>query len=140
MAPVARSIASSRFAVRLPLLAPRTMRSLRILLILPALACSNAQGESAVPSPGTDAATDTASLTLPVSAAPAIDGDLVLSIGTTGLVRSESETRLKAEVSGTIERILVQPGDVVRKGERILTFAPYEFDLAVRKAQAALDE
>jgi HlyD family secretion protein len=65
---------------------------------------------------------------------------LVLSVTTTGLVRSESETRLKAAVAGTIEAILAQPGDRVTAGQPIVRLAQFEFDLAVRTAQAAVDQ
>ncbi len=91
-----------------------------------------------------DAAADTgasrASLTLPVVAENAFDGDLVISIVTTGLVRSESETKLKAEVGGTIEAIMAHPGERVMKGQPIIRLAQYEFDLAIRRAQVAVNE
>lgn len=79
-------------------------------------------------------------MTLPVTAESAIDGDLVISIVTKGLVRSESETKLKAEVGGTIEAILARPGDRVKKGQSIVRLAQYEFDFVVRQAENAVAE
>jgi multidrug efflux pump subunit AcrA (membrane-fusion protein) len=79
-------------------------------------------------------------VTLPVVAEEVTQEDLVLTVTTTGQVRSESATRLKAEVGGTIEAILKRPGDRVRTGEPIIRLAQFEFDLAVRESQAAVDE
>jgi HlyD family secretion protein len=75
-----------------------------------------------------------------VTAEPAIDGDLILSVTTTGLVRSESETKLKAAIGGTIQEIVAHPGDRVTRGQTIVTLSQYEFDLAIRAAQAGVDQ
>ena len=88
---------------------------------------------------GQDAAPST-QLALPVSAAEARDGDLVLRITTTGQVRSESAVKLRAEVSGAVAQLLVRPGASVTKGQVLLRLDPYPFDLAVREAQAQADE
>jgi RND family efflux transporter MFP subunit len=77
---------------------------------------------------------------LPVVAEPARDGDLVLTVTTTGTVRSEAAVTLRAEVAGTVARLLVAPGAVVRAGAELARLDPYPFDLAVREAQAAADE
>jgi RND family efflux transporter MFP subunit len=87
-----------------------------------------------------DTGTRAPSVTLPVAAEDAIDGDLVLSIITSGLVRSETETKLKAEVGGTIEAILARPGERVKKDQPILRLKQYEFDLAIRRAEEAVNE
>lgn len=79
-------------------------------------------------------------LTLPVTADEAIDGDLVVSIVTRGLVRSESETRLRAEVGGVVEAITARPGERVTKGQAIVQLAAYEFDFAIRRAEATVAE
>jgi RND family efflux transporter MFP subunit len=123
------------------------MRSLWVVLALAAVtACNKGKGAGGA-GDSTKAVADTSadasaskSLTLPVSAEEAIDGDLVLSIVTTGLVRSESETKLKAEVGGTIQAIMVHPGEFVKKDQPIIRLAQYEFDLAIRRADAAVDE
>lgn len=88
---------------------------------------------------GQDAAPST-QLALPVTAAEARDGDLVLRITTTGQVRSESAVKLRAEVSGAVAQLLVKPGATVTKGQVLLRLDPYPFDLAVREAQAQADE
>ncbi len=98
---------------------------------------ATAAADSTAASSGGDAPT---SVTLPVVVEDVIEGDLVLTVTTRGEVRSEAATRLKAEVGGTIEAILKRPGDRVQKGDPIIRLAPYEFELAVREAQAAVDE
>ena len=80
------------------------------------------------------------SLSLPVAAVPARDGDLVLSVATTGQVRSDGEATLKAEVAGTIESVLVHPGDRVRRGQTLVRLDPRSFDLAEQEAVAAVAE
>ena len=124
------------------------MRSHCIVVILVAAACGSRKGvsdEANLTKPGGDTAVTAdagarTSLTLPVTAEPATDGDLVLSVTTTGLVRSESETKLKADVGGTIEAILARPGDRVKKGQAIIKLTQYQFDLAVRDAKAAVEQ
>lgn len=77
---------------------------------------------------------------LPVSVAAVRDGDLVLGVNTTGVVRSTSEVTLRADVAGTVTRLAVSPGDSVRAGATLLDLDPRPFDLAVREAQIAVDD
>lgn len=79
-------------------------------------------------------------VSLPVAAEEVRDGDLVLSVTTTGQVRSDAEATLKAELAGTIESVLVRPGDPVRRGQPLVQLDPRPFDLAVREAEAAVTE
>src|SRR4029079_7930480 len=79
-------------------------------------------------------------VSLPVAAEEVRDGDLVLSVTTTGQVRSDAEATLKAELAGTIEEVLVRPGDAVRRGQPLVRLDGRPFDLAVREADAALEE
>lgn len=77
---------------------------------------------------------------LPVVTEDATDADLVLRVTTTGQVRSEAVVPLKAEVAGTVLRLLVRPGQSVAAGQPLVTFDPYPFDLSTREAQARADE
>lgn len=86
-----------------------------------------------------DSGTKSTSISLPVSAAPARDGDLVLTVTTTAQVRSEAESKLKSEVQGTVDAVLVRPGDKVRRGQLLVRLDQRPFDLAVQSAQAAVD-
>lgn len=89
---------------------------------------------------GADAPQAARSVDLPVAVAEVRDGDLVLSVTSTGQVRSDGEATLKAEVAGTIESVLVRPGDRVTKGQVLLRMDPRPFELSVQEAQAAVDE
>ncbi len=105
---------------------------------------SAAGGDATASADSTNAATDSggtsggSTVSLPVVAADVTDGDLVLSINTTGQVRSESEGRIRVEVAGTVARVLVRPGDRVRRGQALveLDARPFEIDLA--EAEVAL--
>jgi HlyD family secretion protein len=89
---------------------------------------------------GDTADTPRAAMALPVAVAAVRDGDLVLSVTTTGQVRSDGEALLKAEVAGTVEKVLVHPGDRVKRGAPLVILDPRPFDLAVQEAEAAVDE
>lgn len=80
-----------------------------------------------------------ANIALPVTVEEARDGDLVLSIITSGQVRSERESHLKAEVGGTVQRVRVRPGQTVRKGQLLVEFDQRPFDLIARQRQADVD-
>jgi RND family efflux transporter MFP subunit len=79
-------------------------------------------------------------LALPVVGEPVRRGDLVLTVTTTGQVQSDAVAQLKAETSGSVDEVLVQPGDRVRKGRPLIRLDPRPFDLAVREAEANLEE
>ena len=79
-------------------------------------------------------------VSLPVAAEAVRDGDLVLSVTTTGQVRSDAEATLKAELAGTVAEVLVRPGDRVVRGQPLVRLDGRPFDLAVREAEAGLDE
>lgn len=122
-----------------------------VALLLAAGACkkgdgapgdSTAAAQSTTDSAGapTDAPAPARAVSLPVSVNEARDGDLVLSVSTTGQVRSDGEATLKAEVTGTIEAVLVRPGDRVRKGQPLVRLDPRSFDLGVAEAEAAVAE
>jgi RND family efflux transporter MFP subunit len=91
--------------------------------------------------PSTATAGDSSpAVSLPVVTEAATDADLVLRVTTTGQVRSEAVVPLKAEVAGTVLRVLVRPGQRVNAGQTLAQFDPYPFDLATREAQARADE
>ena len=95
-----------------------------------------AQGAAA----DTSAAEPRANVSLPVAAADVRDGDLVLSVTTTGQVRSDAEATLKAELAGTIEEVLVRPGDRVRRSQPLVRLDGRPFDLADREVEASVEE
>ena len=85
-----------------------------------------------------DAAPTTA-LALPVAAVEVREGDLVLTVSTTGQVASDEVSALKSEVSATVQRVLVRAGDRVRRGQVLMTFDPRPLEINVKDAEAQLD-
>jgi membrane fusion protein (multidrug efflux system) len=83
---------------------------------------------------------DSSGMSLPVAGAEVRQGDLILSVVTTGQVRSDAYARLKAELSGTVTEVLVTPGQTVRKGQSLVKLDPRPYDIAVREAEAALEQ
>jgi RND family efflux transporter MFP subunit len=79
-------------------------------------------------------------VTLPVVGQEVRQGDLILSVVTTGQIRSEAMSVLKSETQGTIAAVLVRPGDRVSKGQALLRVDPRPLDLAVREAEANLEK
>ena len=79
-------------------------------------------------------------VSLPVVAQEVRRGDLILSVVTTGQVRSESMAALKSETQGTITQVLVRPGDRVLKGQPLVQVDPRPLDLAVQEAAARVEE
>jgi RND family efflux transporter MFP subunit len=96
---------------------------------------------AAVDAPLDDAAgAQRTTVSLPIVAQEARDGDLVLRVNARGDVYGDAIVRLAAEVAGTVGEVLVRPGARVTKGQPLVRLDPFPFDLAVREAQAALDE
>ncbi|MHB1328379.1 MAG: efflux RND transporter periplasmic adaptor subunit [Gemmatimonadales bacterium] len=96
-------------------------------------ASDSAEGEGADESGGSN-------VTLPVVGQPVRKGDLILSIVTTGQVRSDGVVMLKSEATGPITAVKVRPGDRVTQGQVLVEVDPRELDLAVEQAQANLDD
>lgn len=88
--------------------------------------------------PGADA--PRAAVELPIVAQAACEGDLVLRVNTRGDVYGDAIARLASDVGGTVAEVLVRSGARVTKGQALVRLDPIPFDLAVREAQAALDE
>jgi len=115
------------------------------LSALLATGCDKLRGAATADSSAALAAADSSAtsqtpLSLPVSVSEARDGDLILSVTTTGQVRSDGEATLKAEVAGTVAKVLVRPGDRVRRGAALVTLDPRSFDLSVEEAEASVAE
>jgi RND family efflux transporter MFP subunit len=84
-------------------------------------------------------ATSAPPIALPVTVEAARDGDLVLSIITSGQVRSERESQLRTEVAGTVQRVAVRPGQQVRKGQPLVFLDSIPFVLQLRQKQIEVD-
>ena len=108
-----------------------------------AAGCKGASGDDPATADSTAADTTQAAgapLALPVVGQEVRKGDLVLSVVTTGQIRSEAMSLLKSETQGTIIAVLVRPGDRVRKGQPLIQVDPRPLDLAVQEAAANLEK
>ena len=79
-------------------------------------------------------------LRLPVVGAAVRKGDLVLSVATAGQVRSDAVSSLRFETDGTVQEVLVRPGQRVTKGQPLVRLDPRPFDMAVAEAEAAVEQ
>ncbi|MBC8090326.1 MAG: biotin/lipoyl-binding protein [Phycisphaerae bacterium] len=123
----------------------RTPVLLALVMVATVSACKKGDGDDADSTSGAPAASEASStrsdsLSLPVVAEEARNGDLVLRVNTTGIVRSRSLVKLTAEVAGVIVQLPVRSGSVVKKGAVILKVDPYPLEMAVRDAQSKLDQ
>ena len=126
---------------------PGSRRTLTLVALSAVLAtgCDKLRGAATADSSAALAAADSSAtsrtpLSLPVSVSDARDGDLILAVTTTGQVRSDGEATLKAEVAGTVTKVLVRPGNRVRRGAALVTLDPRSFDLSVEEAEASVAE
>ena len=104
-------------------------------------ACKQKPADAEAKAAGGDSTqANAAPVTLPVVGQEVRRGDLILSVVTTGQIRSESMSTLKSETQGTIAAVLVRPGDRVKKGQALLRVDPRPLDLAVRDAEANLEK
>lgn len=118
-------------------------KGVMILALILGAACKGASGDDPAAADSTAADTTQAAgapLALPVVGQEVRKGDLVLSVVTTGQIRSEAMSLLKSETQGTIIAVLVRPGDRVRKGQPLIQVDPRPLDLAVQDAAAKLEE
>jgi RND family efflux transporter MFP subunit len=83
-----------------------------------ALAASGC-GRDAIVSPGMDVAT-------------AVRRDIVRASSTTGVIRGETQTSIRADISGKVTRVLVEPGDPVVANQLLVVIESRE--LAEKKA------
>jgi RND family efflux transporter MFP subunit len=126
---------------------PRYFASLAALLFVTlASGCKKADGSEAdstgASSDSTAAPADaapTTALALPVAAVPVREGDLVITVSTTGQVASDEVSTMRSEVAGTIQKVMVRPGDRVRRGQLLISFDPRNLEINVKDAEAQLD-
>ncbi len=114
-----------------------------LVAALAASSCKGKDGGQAADDPNAADSTAQAaagSLTLPVVGQGVRQGDLVLSVVTTGQVRSDGVAVLKSETAGPITAVKVRPGQRVVSGEALVEVDPRELDLNVAQQQASLED
>jgi multidrug efflux system membrane fusion protein len=75
-----------------------------------------------------------------VSLAPVKAGNINLPVTSSGLVSTETESKLSFKVSGIISRILVKEGESVTKGQLLASLDLTEADAQVAQARNAMDK
>ena len=124
---------------------PRQLLAAALLCLAAFTGCKKADGsetDSTAASGDSTAAADATpatALALPVAAVAVREGDLILTVSTTGQVASDEVSALKSEISATVEKVLVRPGDRVRRGQTLLQFDTRPLDINVKEAEAGLD-
>jgi RND family efflux transporter MFP subunit len=124
---------------------PSRLAALRWLVVTTTAlgACTKKDGDPAKTPNAADSTAQQAaagSVTLPVVGQAVRKGDLVLSVVTTGQVRSDGVALLKSETVGPISSVNVRPGQTVTKGDVLVQVDTRELDLDVERAQAALEK
>jgi len=98
------------------------------------VSCKEKAADAAAKPAGTPDSSGGSTLALPVVGQEVRKGDLILSVVTTGQIRSEAVSVLKSETQGTITEVLVRPGDRVKEGQALVQVDPRPLDMAVREA------
>jgi multidrug efflux system membrane fusion protein len=76
--------------------------------------------------------------TVPVETATALEKDVPIEIHTIGEMEAYSSVEVKSQVDGPILKVHFGEGQYVRKGELLFTIDPRPFEVALRRAEAAL--
>src|SRR5690606_15125634 len=95
--------------------------------VLALAGCSSA--EESAPEPPT-----------PVRVAEAVQGPAAPAIRTNGVLANKDEFRLSFKVGGVIQRIAVNEGDRVRKGQKLAEIEQTEIDAQVEQARQAYEK
>lgn len=110
--------------------------SLLLVTVTIAGACGKKKDEADGGGPRVDSTKAGSTLALDVVGEPARKGDLVLTVTATGQIRSDAITVRKAEATGTVQEVLVRPGDHVKRGQPLVKLDPRPLDLDVQSAEA----
>ena len=86
-----------------------------LVAILAAASACKEQDANAATAADSAAATPATPISLPVVGEEVRKGDLILTVPTTGQVRSDAVATLRAEASGTVAQVLVVPGQRVSR-------------------------
>ena len=106
------------------------------LTLVATLACGAGPGEELASS---DAAEVTAGSAVEVETAVARRGTVLPRLQAPGSILARRTSEIGAEVTGRIDRILVDVGDRVETGDLLLEIERSTFEAAVRQAEAALE-
>jgi len=109
-----------------------------VLIASATAGCKKQDANAETAADSTDTGSAPSTLSLPVVAEQVRKDDLVLTVPTTGQVRSGAVATLRAEAGGNVHQVLVVPGQRVTRGQALVRLDPRPFDLAVSEAEAAV--
>ncbi|MFL6259707.1 MAG: efflux RND transporter periplasmic adaptor subunit [Thermoanaerobaculia bacterium] len=75
-----------------------------------------------------------------VRLATATEGRLARTVAVSGTLAADEQAQLGFKVAGRLERMLVDIGSPVRRGQVVARLAPTDFELRVRQAETALQQ
>ena len=119
--------------MRGPFLPRAILNSLSLGLFLPlaALGCSRDQSAKVAPAGAKDQ-------TIAITVAPVEARDVQRRVEVVGTLEPDEEVTVYAQVSGYVEKILVDLGDRIKMGQPLLQLDPADFKLQVQKAESIL--
>jgi multidrug efflux system membrane fusion protein len=76
---------------------------------------------------------------MPVVAAPAVTGDIDITLNGLGTVTSLATVTVKSQISGQLIRVAYQEGQTINKGDLVAEIDSRPYELALAQAQGALE-
>src|SRR5574337_1844861 len=105
---------------------------LSLLLLLPLLGCSREQAANSAPTAKEQR--------IAITVGPVEARDVMRRVEVVGTLEADEEVMVYAQVSGPVDRILVDLGDRVRAGQPLLQINQADFVLQAQKADAILQQ
>jgi membrane fusion protein, multidrug efflux system len=75
----------------------------------------------------------------PVVAAPAVTGDIDITLNGLGTVTSLATVTIRSQISGQLVRVAYQEGQMIKKGDLVAEIDSRPYELALSQAQGALE-
>jgi multidrug efflux system membrane fusion protein len=116
----------------------KTGRRLGLLLLVAGAAAAGWWVYSRQPTPP-PARQNAFTATMPVVAAPAVTGDIDITLNGLGTVTSLATVSVKSQISGQLVRVAYQEGQMINKGDLVAEIDSRPYDLALAQAQGALE-
>jgi membrane fusion protein, multidrug efflux system len=116
----------------------KTGRRLGLLLLVAAAAAVGwwVYGRQPAPPPARQNAFTAAT---PVVAAPAVTGDIDITLNGLGTVTSLATVTVKSQISGQLVRVAYQEGQMINKGDLVAEIDSRPYELALSQAEGALE-
>src|SRR5215470_15958836 len=76
---------------------------------------------------------------MPVVAAPAVTGDIDITLNGLGTVTSLATVTIRSQISGQLVRVAYQEGQMINKGDLVAEIDSRPYELALAQAQGALE-